>query len=246
MLFRSTNPDYANDAAVGDASPKNITMSFNENLTIVDANALKTDFVVSCDGYSKDISSVSVSDANLTITMVDNILEGDDVTFTYTNNSNLTDSNGNDVLTISSQSVTNTVDQPSASNDAVVEETNSLLISLSVDQALTDLSASGFTVGGTTNNVSVSSVVYNSGSGKLELTLDKRVLDKDTAVTLSYDNSNGTITDTNSNKLLTFTNYTVTNNVVAPVESTIVINDGSPDLIVIPFSEAMQVNNIPL
>ena len=238
-----TNPDYANDAAVGDASPKNITMSFNENLTIVDANALKTDFVVSCDGYSKDISSVSVSDANLTITMVDNILEGADVTFTYTNNSKLTDSNGNDVLTISSQSVTNTVDQPSASNDAVVEETNSLLISLSVDQALTDLSASGFTVGGTTNNVSVSSVVYNSGSGKLELTLDKRVLDKDTAVTLSYDNSNGTITDTNSNKLLTFTNYTVTNNVVAPVKSTIVINDGSPDLIVIPFSEAMQVNN---
>jgi len=238
-----TNPDYANDAAVGDASPTNITMSFNENLTIVDANALKTDFVVSCDGYSKTISSVSVSDANLTIVMVDNILEGVDVTFTYTNNSKLTDSYGNDVLAISSQSVTNTVNQPSASDNAVVDETNSLLISLSVDQALSNLSASGFTVGGTTNNVSVSSVAYNSGTGKLELTLDKRVLDKDTAVTLSYNNTSGTITDANSNKLLIFNNYTVTNNVVAPVKSTIVINDGSPDLIVIPFSESMQVNN---
>ena len=240
-----TNPDYANDAAVGDESPKNITMSFNENLTIVDANALKTDFVVSCDGYSKDISNVSVSDSNLTITMVDNILEGVAVTFTYTNNSNLTDSNGNDVLTISSQSVTNTVNQPSASDDAAVDETNSLLISLSVDQALSNLSTSGFTVGGTANNVSVSSVAYNSVSGKLELTLDKRILDKDnidTNVDLSYNNASGTITDTNSNKLLSF-NYNVSNTVVTPVKSTIVINDGSPDLIVIPFSEAMQVNN---
>ena len=240
-----TNPDYANDAAVGDESPKNITMSFNENLTIVDANALKTDFVVSCDGYSKDISNVSVSDSNLTITMVDNILEGVAVTFTYTNNSNLTDSNGNDVLAISSQSVTNTVNQPSASDDAAVDETNSLLISLSVDQALSNLSTSGFTVGGTANNVSVSSVAYNSVSGKLELTLDKRILDKDnidTNVDLSYNNASGTITDTNSNKLLSF-NYNVSNTVVTPVKSTIVINDGSPDLIVIPFSEAMQVNN---
>ena len=111
-------------------------MSFSKTLAnITDAN-VNGDFTVLADGVANDVTGVSNSGQNITLTLTNNIVEGQTVTVQYTNNaSRITDISTNVLFDIAQSSVTNNVDNPDYVS-SVIKDSSNTLIEITFDKVM--------------------------------------------------------------------------------------------------------------
>jgi uncharacterized repeat protein (TIGR02059 family) len=218
-----------------------LTLTYNEALNATTAPA--SAFSVTVAGVSRAVNSVVVSGSTVQLTLASTVGSGQAVTFAYTapaadgstSNSAVQDNAGNDAISLTSRSATNssTVDQTAPTFSSAAVNTAGTILTLTYNEALsaTTSPANGFvvTVAGVTRTVSSVAV---SGS-TVQLTLASAV-ERGTVVTVAYtsptpntSNTNNAIQDTTGNDAISLSATLVTNNstldTTAPVLSSAVL-----------------------
>jgi uncharacterized repeat protein (TIGR02059 family) len=218
-----------------------LTLTYNEALNATTAPA--SAFSVTVAGVSRAVNSVVVSGSTVQLTLASTVGSGQAVTFAYTapaadgstSNSAVQDNAGNDAISLTSRSATNssTVDQTAPTFSSAAVNTAGTILTLTYNEALsaTTSPANGFvvTVAGVTRTVSSVAV---SGS-TVQLTLASAV-ERGTVVTVAYtsptpntSNTNNAIQDTTGNDAISLSATSVTNNstldTTAPVLSSAVL-----------------------
>ncbi len=236
--IETTNP-VINGASINDTT---LVLEYNEALdeTSVPATA---DFQVS-NGSAINVTNVSISGTDVTLTLGTAVEHGDTVTLSYTQNINpVQDLVANEAENLTDQAVVNNTP------DIAVPVLNSASVNmgtlvLEYNEALDETSIPA-TTDYIVNNGSVINVTNVAISGTdVTLTLGTAVEHGQT-VTLSYTKGVNPIQDTSANEAVNLTNQAVVNNTLdltLPTLSSASVNDNT---LVMEYSEALDETSIP-
>jgi hypothetical protein len=201
-------------AVVSNAAPSNLVLTFNETLDSASVPAT-TDFDIQVNGASRNRDLVTLSGAVITLHLVSPILNGDTITVSYLagGTNKIQDVAGNDAAAFVNTAVTNNVSAADTTPPTVVSKntTSATNIRIVFSEAVT-VNLLGWSFKKNGSALGASAV---TGSGT---TWDFTVATMAGGDTLlaSYDSSTGNTVDGASNELVSFTDSSVTNNIVAP------------------------------
>jgi hypothetical protein len=220
-LYLSTTLDRDSDkTAPVVTTPKTIasngttfTIPFSE--TVTSATSGTGGFTISASGGAATLAYASGSGtSSLVYTISRVIASSETVTLTYAvpgSGAVVEDTTGNDLVSFSGSSITNSSTQAPPTLSTKTIATNGTTLTLVFDEAVTTTDLSG--AGGWTIAPSggAATLAYASGSGTTSLvyTISRRIMTSETA-TVSY--SGTYVNDTTSLSLTTITNSSVTNN----------------------------------
>lgn len=207
-------------------------------------------FNVRVNSNSRSVTSISISNTKVLLTLSSPVSYGDVVTFSYTMPSSnmLQSTEGGWVNSLTAQLVTNNVSQSNPTYiSSLVSNSTPSIIEITFSQNLSSSSvppASAFSVmvNSTARNVTSVSV---SGT-KVNLTLSSAVAYGD-AVTVAYTKpSSGALTGTSGAEVASFSARNVTNNVLSPIPAYVssVIENATPSRLEMTYSLTLA-NSVP-
>jgi uncharacterized repeat protein (TIGR02059 family) len=243
-----------------------VTLTYNEALS--STTALPADFAITANGETVPVSSVAISGSTIQLTLGSVIGSGKTLTVAYTAptvdgttaNSAVQDLIGNDAVSLSARSFTNssTVDQVPPVYVSVANTTAGNTITLTYNENLstTTALASAFTVTNGGETISVSSVATSSGTKTVVLTLaspvgsGKTVTVAYSAPTVNGTTANNAIQDVAGNDAPSFSAITLTTNSssvdqTSPIYSTSSLASNGLSL-TLTYDEKLHVSALPL
>lgn len=214
-----TTAPVLSTAAVQNAQPTKVVLTYNEPLA--------TSSVPATSAYSiagKTISAVAVSGSAVTLTVSVAFVSTDSISVSYTPGANpVKDIAGNNAASLSSQSVTNSVNPPDVTAPSIststVENSSRSNVVLTYSEALDESSipaTSDFTPSGgkTVSSVAISGAVVT-------VTVNSAYASGDT-ITISYTKGSNPIQDVAGNDAANLSSRSVTNNIGATPTATAV------------------------
>jgi uncharacterized repeat protein (TIGR02059 family) len=239
-----------------------LTLTYNEPLSSTTAPASR--FTVTVGGVSRDVSSAVVSGSTVQLTLASTVGKDQAVTVAYlappvdgtTSNSAIQDTVGNDALTLTAQSASNssTIDLTSPVISTSVLAANGITLTLSYNETLNATTAptTAYTVLVDGLSRTVSNAVVSGSTVVITLTPP---VERAQVVTISYSapttdgaSTNNVIQDTVGNDAVSFTARSVTNSssvdTTAPVLSSAVL-DVNGTTLTLTYNEPLNATTAP-
>jgi uncharacterized repeat protein (TIGR02059 family) len=238
-------------SAATNADGTKVILTYNEALSAT--TAATTAFAVTTDGNANVVTGVTISGSTVELTLTTPVTNGQAITVAYTdptggNDVNtLQDAAGNDAITLSSTTVTNSVPEtiaPIFQSAATNADGTKVILTYNEALSATTAATTAFAVTVDGNANVVTNVTKNGST--IELTLTTAVTNGQ-AITVAYTDSTGgndanALQDAAGNDAITLSSTTVTNSVpetIAPIFQSAATNAGGTKVI-LTYNEALS------
>lgn len=231
------SPPQFSSAKVEESDLYDVIVQFNENIKLTGSDG----FTISINSTAANITSFTFSNAILTLTIDTQIGDGDTVTIKYSSAAgDVSDLTGNPLADFGPEEAANNIGPPSfVSAEVMLYSTD--IISAIFSETLDNVSEMGFTI--SVNGTPVFIYLVDQSDAALIFYTDTTVAHGDT-VTIQYNSSTGTVTDTSAIPLASFGPASVTNDVpldtTAPEFQYAEVDTSSPDSVWVCFDESLD------
>ncbi|GFN32668.1 Ig-like domain-containing protein [Paenibacillus xylaniclasticus] len=234
-----TAPNLTGAAMSGSST---IVLTYNEAL---DPSSVPSagSFYVTVNGEARQVTSVTISDKTVSLTLSKGVIFGQTVTVSYTKGlSPIQDASGNAASSLTNRTVTNTLDTTLPKPTSGTINGNIIVVLTNQSLGLIDPNTiSQFTV--KINGIITPILGVNGAGNMIVLTLGTNIT-TGVPVSVSYVQGSNPIVDVNGNALQSFTDYYVRNvadNIAPKLQSTTV----SGNTITLTYDEGLDSTNAP-